>query len=528
MQAKSVSSHGDKDAGDQGSCVESLRLENIGAENPRLDTSQRDDGHPDGHHRNGAASCPERTRLNWPSKTPAGQTCSLCCHPQPNIGRERQFPSVSEYSPIRELADQATTTTENLLSPTLYDCQMSTNNCECENDQAAGGLMKGCSILTSRVSRELERNKRLAKTRGYPSGVRTTAESTSVLADDTTREHLGPLPRQPDCSLSSSDEAQEVFGRGILRIQPHSPRNTYIITFLQDIAQPASTPSTSEKPCEKPFNSSGRGPENPAKAQVVGHDDILIDPLILADDRPWEAGVLRQPFLLDDNPNPLETTCPYPDPPSISYNASGQRNSVAQKQDDDPRLASYPHNLVHRQLPHHRHSIAASILPSNNAPDHPHSGKQSKFRKRKPRHSDRQSPKRVRCSTTAIAEENPFAALRSHFLSLPLNERVQFLLWLLEGALPRHMLRSDLPTTGKGDVRLASRSTHSPSCGEARGSSRKGMPWSSEEVDLLLRLRRDENRPWSEVTRLFSDQFPGRSQGSIQVFWSTTLKNRTH
>lgn len=59
--------------------------------------------------------------------------------------------------------------------------------------------------------------------------------------------------------------------------------------------------------------------------------------------------------------------------------------------------------------------------------------------------------------------------------------------------------------------------------------SRRGMPWSSEEVSLLLRLRRDEKRPWSEVAKLvFSDHFPDRSQGSIQVFWSTTLKNRTY
>ena len=55
---------------------------------------------------------------------------------------------------------------------------------------------------------------------------------------------------------------------------------------------------------------------------------------------------------------------------------------------------------------------------------------------------------------------------------------------------------------------------------QPEGSSRKGMPWSSEEVDLLLKLRKDESRPWSEVTRLFWEQYPGRSSGAMQVFWS--------
>lgn len=48
------------------------------------------------------------------------------------------------------------------------------------------------------------------------------------------------------------------------------------------------------------------------------------------------------------------------------------------------------------------------------------------------------------------------------------------------------------------------------------------MPWSTEEVDHLLTMRKNENWPWT-VTRLFSDKYPGRSSGAIQVFWSTTL-----
>lgn len=57
---------------------------------------------------------------------------------------------------------------------------------------------------------------------------------------------------------------------------------------------------------------------------------------------------------------------------------------------------------------------------------------------------------------------------------------------------------------------------------ETQASSRKRTPCPMEEADLLLKLRKDECRPWSEVARLFSEQYPGRSLGAIQVYWSTT------
>lgn len=63
---------------------------------------------------------------------------------------------------------------------------------------------------------------------------------------------------------------------------------------------------------------------------------------------------------------------------------------------------------------------------------------------------------------------------------------------------------------------------------DVHGSSRKGMKWSVEESDLLLKLRRDEERPWAEVTRLFPEEYPGRSPGAIQVYWSTALRKKWH
>jgi hypothetical protein len=44
------------------------------------------------------------------------------------------------------------------------------------------------------------------------------------------------------------------------------------------------------------------------------------------------------------------------------------------------------------------------------------------------------------------------------------------------------------------------------------------MPWSPKEKDLLLRLRMDENRPWSEVTRSFSDSSQAGVKAPFKYF----------
>ena len=52
------------------------------------------------------------------------------------------------------------------------------------------------------------------------------------------------------------------------------------------------------------------------------------------------------------------------------------------------------------------------------------------------------------------------------------------------------------------------------------------MPWSMEEASLLLKLRKEESQSWSEVARLFSEHYPGRTLGVIQVHWSMILNKK--
>ncbi|KAJ5267204.1 hypothetical protein N7478_010012 [Penicillium angulare] len=128
-----------------------------------------------------------------------------------------------------------------------------------------------------------------------------------------------------------------------------------------------------------------------------------------------------------------------------------------------------------------------------------------------------------------------FSTLRDQFSSLPVEERLQFLSWLFEGALSqcfhlpsdpksasvsKSIEREEVTTSLADQSSVGDENAHGkPTC-----SSRKGLRWSLEEKRLLVQLREEESLPWSEVVARFLQRFPGRSEGSIQVYWSTTMK----
>ena len=261
-------------------------------------------------------------------------------------------------------------------------------------------------------------------------------------------------------------------------------------------------------------------------------DDIPVDPAILANHWPWEDGSFQQSVPQADSFINSETTCSYPDPPPVLHRPPNYYRSSCEKaggQNGNTQTSDHSHIHDYQQL----HSSQHDTDPDTSYPDGVHGdhhvGGQSQSSKRKTQQSDRRAHKRLRVPPMLPPREDSFT-LRSHFMSAPLDDRLQFLSWLFEGALP-HCMSSSSPTASEErDALATSCSTTSHEIEQnrrdrrnARGGSRKNMPWSMEEASLLLKLRKEESRSWSEVARLFSERYPGRTLGAIQVHWSTTL-----
>lgn len=130
-----------------------------------------------------------------------------------------------------------------------------------------------------------------------------------------------------------------------------------------------------------------------------------------------------------------------------------------------------------------------------------------------------------------------FLAVRSQFENLSVEDRLQFLSWLFEGALS-HCVSTPLGADPDSSSSCISKPGIEVTydCGSMSSntelaeaqytpSTRKGLSWSLGERQLLVKLREQQNLGWPEVVQRFSEKFPGRSKGSIQVYWCTTLKH---
>ncbi|KAL4759744.1 uncharacterized protein BDW70DRAFT_78109 [Aspergillus foveolatus] len=268
-------------------------------------------------------------------------------------------------------------------------------------------------------------------------------------------------------------------------------------------------------------------------------NNIPIDPVILADLEGWEDLDLQPHAPQADSLITTEKACPYPDPPTILYsqiNHSRDPDKRVGGEGGDTQTSDHDHLPTNSRQQAHPSPHSASPKPSflkgvhgNNHVVKPRS------RKRKINQSDSRDSKRLQARSTLPLREDSFTALQSHFMSLPLDDRLQFLSWLFEGALSRCVSDTSSTACEGGEARVTCRSSpqyemeqNPGACWKDQRSSRNRMPWSREEADLLLRLRKEEKRPWAEVTRLFSVEFPGRSPGAIQVYWSTTLSKKVN
>lgn len=78
--------------------------------------------------------------------------------------------------------------------------------------------------------------------------------------------------------------------------------------------------------------------------------------------------------------------------------------------------------------------------------------------------------------------------------------------------------------TETNSAREEANSVTSNTRAHANPSSRRGLRWSTEEKRLLKKLKGEQKLPWSEVYRHFTQEFPGRSEATIQLHWYTKAR----
>ncbi|KAL4860477.1 hypothetical protein BDV12DRAFT_191681 [Aspergillus spectabilis] len=206
-------------------------------------------------------------------------------------------------------------------------------------------------------------------------------------------------------------------------------------------------------------------------------DNILINLVILANLGPWESDDLQlHAPPADGITNPV-ITCLYPEPPAILSSPASRFEVPGERDGSNNSDQSFPDSHGKQQTKQKTRKLDGGIC----------------------------KPPRVR-STSALREDS-FAALRSQFISLPLNNCLQSLSWLFEDALSHCIIEARESRCSSPQPKI---NQSQSICKSVRKSSRKGMPWSTKEVDLLVKLRKDE----------------GRSQGTIQVYWCLTLSKK--
>jgi hypothetical protein len=280
---------------------------------------------------------------------------------------------------------------------------------------------------------------------------------------------------------------------------------------------------------------------------------ITIDPTLLSSDAANEAirldGVtVDGTQLVDDG---RDTARSSPDPLTSDLHLISERHQGAGEESEvlsyeeliTQTIGFYGHGQDHQQDQHPHHDTVGVMTVSDENDHNVNRNREDSTTPKRPSRTEQSSgrpSKRARAGTVPHEGGGTFVTLQSHFLTLPLEERLQFLSWLFQGALSQCMHKSQgslgiVSIAGKGGADTRSECLQAPNQGttptleanvEPLLHPRKGRQWTSDEIDLLVKLRKEQNLPWSEVAKRFADDFPGRTQGAIQVLWSTKLKDR--
>jgi hypothetical protein len=140
--------------------------------------------------------------------------------------------------------------------------------------------------------------------------------------------------------------------------------------------------------------------------------------------------------------------------------------------------------------------------------------------------------KRSRSGSVAARDHQP--TLYSCFIAASLSERLEFLSWLFKCGLSESLYTAsvELPLTPAKTAdklpespRIQRRPRRASPKGRRATStgSRKGKAWDHDEIQLLIQLKKGGSS-WSVIAKRFEERFPGRTLGTIRVYWSQNLK----
>ncbi|KAF7184760.1 hypothetical protein CNMCM7691_006253 [Aspergillus felis] len=255
------------------------------------------------------------------------------------------------------------------------------------------------------------------------------------------QHHLPVRPPAEVCMhLSTKSRA---YATSPCKLAPHPPQTPH--TSTQDRAHcdsQGATGTPTELSCfpgdimEAGLPSPSISSLDDSFEEMFGFPDIQstipIDPAMLANNGSWEASDQRQPVPPCDSALDSETICPYPEPPPVLHNTLGSYQDYsegASSSNGGIQTNYHSHIYGHQESRSSNHNAEPDLSHSSNVSE------QSKNPKRKRQRSDGQAPKRLRVSDRLRTRENSCTGLRSHFLSVPLDGRLQFLSWLFEGVL---------------------------------------------------------------------------------------------
>lgn len=231
------------------------------------------------------------------SKSPLTHTRSLRPQPSTDAAWSERLPTVSVLIPARRTDDLvARTKTSPPTRARRYSRRGGGDSSNLNHDRATRALTREDSPFSGGSN---------SKTRGRPrKRAKRAIENTASTNDQSPNPSVGGL----DVTLGKT---QEIFGRGILRIQAHGPRHVYFMSFLPEEHHQPSMPSTFEdqekhsrsrdsgvsthcenqignQHTEQPSRKGSRPVKSTVRAQALSKDDRLLIELKEERSLPWK------------------------------------------------------------------------------------------------------------------------------------------------------------------------------------------------------------------------------------------------